>query len=236
MAFTTTTRFGLPQWSSGSDTVGRTQFNNAFAQIESLAAQDAQGTRAARPAPATRGRYYYATDIGMVYRDTGSAWALVGAPQSGVTAVRTSGQTTSGLPTGALFYDTSEGRLYVWNGTAWAQVTPAMDWASITGKPASFPSTWATVADKPSVFPTNWANVADKPATMPSTWATVSDKPTSFPAAWGDVAGKPSTYPSTWADVSGKPTEGTFDGRRFFDGDLPPSSGLGNDGDVYFEW
>ena len=37
-------------------------------------ALDASGTLAARPAAGVAGRYYYATDIGQIFRDTGSAW------------------------------------------------------------------------------------------------------------------------------------------------------------------
>lgn len=236
MTFSTTARFGLPQWSSGSDTVGRTQFNDAFAAIESLAAQDASGTRAARPAFGVAGRYYHATDTNLLYRDTGSAWVLVGAPQSGPTATRTAAQTTTGLPTGALFWDTTESTLYAWNGSAWAGVTPNLTWANISGKPSIFATNWANVADKPTIFASNWASVADKPTTFDSTWDQVADKPATFPSTWATVSGKPSTFPSTWATVSGKPTEGTFDGRRFFDGDSAPSSSLGVNGDVYFEW
>lgn len=44
-------------------------------------AYDNQGTFSARPAAATRGRYYFATDANTLYRDTGSAWVQV-APQS----------------------------------------------------------------------------------------------------------------------------------------------------------
>lgn len=79
MAKTLTARFGLTQWSAPTDTVARTDFNNSFASIEANAAMDAQGLIADRPAFGKRGRYFYATDRQMLYRDTGTAWTSVGA-------------------------------------------------------------------------------------------------------------------------------------------------------------
>lgn len=43
-------------------------------------AKDTQGPLSARPSASKTGRYYYATDESALYRDTGSAWAIVGAP------------------------------------------------------------------------------------------------------------------------------------------------------------
>ncbi|QWY81930.1 minor tail protein [Arthrobacter phage Sicarius2] len=84
------------------------------------------------------------------------------------------------------------------------------DFASITGKPATYPADWAGISGVPTIFPTNWANVADIPSTMPSTWATVSGKPATFPSTWATVSGKPTTFaPSAhthdWAEVTGVP-------------------------------
>lgn len=74
MAETRTPRLGLPQWSAGTDSPSRADFNEAFAALEQLGALDLQGTVAARPAPGVRGRYYYATDQGQLSRDDGTAW------------------------------------------------------------------------------------------------------------------------------------------------------------------
>jgi hypothetical protein len=45
-------------------------FGSPFSRV----ALDGQGTLAARPAAGVQGRYYYATDVGFLYRDTGAAW------------------------------------------------------------------------------------------------------------------------------------------------------------------
>ncbi|WNM67268.1 minor tail protein [Arthrobacter phage Wyborn] len=84
------------------------------------------------------------------------------------------------------------------------------DFASITGKPATYPADWAGISGVPTIFPTNWANVADIPSTMPSTWATVSGKPATFPSTWATVSGKPTTFDPTahrhpWGDLDGVP-------------------------------
>lgn len=87
MAKTFTPRFGLPQWSSGQDTVSRGDFNAALAVIEANAAMDTQGTMATRPAYGKRGRYYQATDTGKLYRDSGTSWDLINpTPEWGTVA------------------------------------------------------------------------------------------------------------------------------------------------------
>lgn len=78
MAVTTTTRLGITRWSDGADPFTRAQMDNDHAQIENLVAIDQQGTFASRPAAGVRGRYYYATDNGLVYRDNGTGWTQIG--------------------------------------------------------------------------------------------------------------------------------------------------------------
>ena len=78
MAETITPRAGVRQWSAGTDTVSRTDFNETFANIEDRMALDDQGVHADRPAPGIRGRYWYSTDQKIHYRDTGSAWEVLG--------------------------------------------------------------------------------------------------------------------------------------------------------------
>lgn len=91
MAETRTTRFGLPQWSSGStDSPSRSDFNEAFANLDKWAARFESGTLNARPAPGIPGRYY-TDDGGTIYRDTGTSWVEVGIPKSGLNLTYTSG-------------------------------------------------------------------------------------------------------------------------------------------------
>lgn len=77
MAETLTTRMGVRQYGAGTDTFSRVEWNAVMQQIEDLTAIDSQGTFASRPAAGVRGRYYYATDTGFLYRDTGAAWVSV---------------------------------------------------------------------------------------------------------------------------------------------------------------
>lgn len=74
MAVTQTPRLGLTKWSAGSDPFARSQMNTDADALELLAAIDAQGTFAARPAAGVRGRYYWSTDKFRLYRDDGAAW------------------------------------------------------------------------------------------------------------------------------------------------------------------
>lgn len=98
MAETFTTRFGLIQWGAGTDGPSRTEFDTAFAQVESLAAMDKQGAGlGTRPAPAASnvGMYYQDTTSGLLYRSTGSVWNVVGAT---VTDEVASSSATSTVP------------------------------------------------------------------------------------------------------------------------------------------
>ncbi len=57
-------------------------FDAGLGDIEGLMATDSQGTLAARPVsspgtPGKIGRYYYATDTGVLYRDYGTGWTAV---------------------------------------------------------------------------------------------------------------------------------------------------------------
>lgn len=74
-----TARMRLVQWSSGTDSPQRVDFNETFLNIETLAAIDQQGTYNDRPAPSKTGMYYFATDQGTLYRSDGLSWAVVGA-------------------------------------------------------------------------------------------------------------------------------------------------------------
>lgn len=80
MAVTSSPRLGITRWSAGTDPYTRAQQDGDHATLDDLAAIDAQGTLAARPAAGTRGRYYWATDVAALFRDDGAAWTLIGNP------------------------------------------------------------------------------------------------------------------------------------------------------------
>lgn len=82
MAVTLTSRLGLNKWSVGTDPFTRAQTNADHDALELLSAIDQQGLLASRPAAATRGKYYWSTDVAAagaaggkrLYRDDGAAW------------------------------------------------------------------------------------------------------------------------------------------------------------------
>jgi len=55
--------------------------------LDNAAIDLAEGTLAARPAASIRGRWYYATDVGILYRDSGSTWRAVSVGADAITAV-----------------------------------------------------------------------------------------------------------------------------------------------------
>lgn len=77
MAVTTTTRFALPQWSSGSDApVNRAQLTGAFLALASKAAGYIIDTAANRPAAAASnaGYLFFSNDTLLLSWSDGSAW------------------------------------------------------------------------------------------------------------------------------------------------------------------
>ena len=104
MVETRTPRLGLPQWSSGSqDSPSREDFNEAFLNLENRAGRWEEGTVANRPAPDVPGRYYTDTDTGTIYRDTGTAWTVVGTPTNELRITKTGGANpaiTADVPAG----------------------------------------------------------------------------------------------------------------------------------------
>lgn len=86
MAVTLSPRLGLNRWSAGSDPFNRVQLDADHQKLDDLVAIDLQGTMASRPAFGIRGRYYFATDNGVLYRDTGTAWVGVNDLSSAVSA------------------------------------------------------------------------------------------------------------------------------------------------------
>lgn len=89
-------------------------------------------------------------------------------------------------------------------------------WATLRGKPASFPPSshthpWSDITGKPTQFATDWSLIANVPASFPSTWATVSGKPSTFtPSAHTHVKADITDFPTTWAWASLTGVPATF--------------------------
>lgn len=98
MAITSTARFAFVRWGADTDTQTRTDFVTTLDQLEALGAQATSGTLSARPAFGLGQRFYYATDTGFVYYDTGTSWVTVNpATGFGTTATAdTPGQAAAG--------------------------------------------------------------------------------------------------------------------------------------------
>lgn len=82
MAVTTSPRVGITRWSAATDPFTRAQMDGDNAKLDDVIAIDAQGVLTSRPAAGIRGRYYFATDNGLLYRDTGSVWTTLNTPTS----------------------------------------------------------------------------------------------------------------------------------------------------------
>jgi hypothetical protein len=107
------------------------------------------------------------------------------------------GWTTATRPssprTGRLGYNTTTATWEFWSGSAWTNITQAIDWTTLTNKPATFAPAahthlWADITDKPTTF---------TPATHSHTWDSVTGKPTTF---------TPATHSHTWSSITSKPT------------------------------
>lgn len=93
MAETLTTRLGLRLFGASTDTWSRTEHNADTAILEDLVAIDQQGALGSRPAAGIRGRYWTDSTTFVIYRDTGSAWKVVGA--AGLDGVFTASATST---------------------------------------------------------------------------------------------------------------------------------------------
>lgn len=82
MAETRTPRLSLPSYSAGTDAFSRLDWQDLVNSLEANAAADVQDTLANRPPAGIRGRYFYATDNGGLYRDTGTVWVELNPARS----------------------------------------------------------------------------------------------------------------------------------------------------------
>lgn len=111
MAESLTTRFGLKRWTADTDTPERADFDAAHNALATNAAGWLpDDTLANRPAAAAaNARFLYrATDTGLVYYSTGSAWLELGSEQI---AVQTTAPTSPDI--GELWLDTDDDSIAV---------------------------------------------------------------------------------------------------------------------------
>ena len=96
MAETSTARFGQKQWSAGTDSPSRADFNESLLNIENRGALGYSGTLAARPvASAANARgFYLADDTSELFWSTGSAWVSVGSVTRDSTVVSSAANKT----------------------------------------------------------------------------------------------------------------------------------------------
>lgn len=74
-----TPRWGLTVWDDDDDPWSRAEIAANFVELETYGAKDEQGLEADRPTLPIRGRWYFATDTGNLYRDNGTTWDQVAA-------------------------------------------------------------------------------------------------------------------------------------------------------------
>lgn len=74
MVTSLSSRLGLTRWSAGTDPLRRAQLDADNAKLNTVAVMFGQDLFSARPAAAIAGRFYYATDTGVLYYDNGTAW------------------------------------------------------------------------------------------------------------------------------------------------------------------
>jgi microcystin-dependent protein len=115
----TTTRHGLPRY-GGSDAANFPVAVNALADAIDTSAPRvvAADVLSARPAASIAERLYFATDIGVLFRDTGSAWLSIQGSMTGVFASRPA---AAGVGAGATYFATDVAAEYVSTGSAWVR-------------------------------------------------------------------------------------------------------------------
>jgi microcystin-dependent protein len=121
---------------SDASTAYRTTINAVITWLESNAGISSSGLLSARPtstpaSPGIQGRKFYATDVGLEFRDTGTGWVPIGFPIGGTFGWISSGDLTAELvlADGRTLSSTSypvldaligaaapAGRTHLWNG------------------------------------------------------------------------------------------------------------------------
>jgi len=141
-----TTRIGIvyPEGVDAPDVNGDMQ--GIAEAVDAVAALYGQGTLANRPvstagSPGVQGRFYYATDTGLVYYDHGTGWVVVrGTSLIGLLGDRPVANT---LPSSSRYFATDQLVDYISDGANWIR----------TSDPAGVTASWY----KPdAVAPTGW--------------------------------------------------------------------------------
>src|SRR4051812_24690030 len=94
-----------------------------------------KGTLSERPAPGTAGRFFEATDVKALYRDTGAAWELVEvAAGAGVVSSRP----TSPFVVGREYLPSDRpGVLYRDNGASWDGILLSLPPGTLSARPTA---------------------------------------------------------------------------------------------------
>lgn len=120
----TTSRWGL-HYPEGTDAADVPKWMKELAMDLDGVAMDDQGLKSARPTstaekPGKKGRYYFATDEKILYRDNGTGWEAVGGAAANNSQGKTSERPAASLA-GRVFYATDTEVTYRDTGTAWVR-------------------------------------------------------------------------------------------------------------------
>lgn len=84
----TSPRLAIPRFANSDAADFSSDVNSVVDQIDDVAARISSGTFAARPAAGIADQLYFATDRGVLYRDSGSAWSQVDPADLAITTAK----------------------------------------------------------------------------------------------------------------------------------------------------
>lgn len=137
--------------------------------------------------------------------------------------------------TGRLGFNITTNTWEFWNGTQWTDLSQAVSWSTVDGRPSTFPPSphthlWADITDKPTTF---------APSAHTHDWNSISGKPTTFAPSthshsWTSITSKPSTFPPSSHSHSNYLESG--DTISWANGSKRPYSNTATDGTWYAVW